>query len=380
MDAPYSSSRNSFHLTRFMLAAMVILCHSYWLLGRVTPLSALTGGLLNEGQMAVDGFLVISGFLICQSAVRSRNALTFLGKRALRILPGFVCALFFSALLVGGLAFAGTYAEYVRMPEYGPFRWIWNWLTLNLQPEQTAVSGVFFQNPIADLNASLWTIRFLVFLYVLMALLVLTRLYKRRPTYIVLFSVFLILRILLVCFDVRLWDVDDSRFWLLSSQNYDRFTQTGLYFFTGTILYAYRRELPRRWYLAVIAALLLVVSCFFAFLPARASAAEDASRVLWQLACVPLRLVYMAALPSLVIYLASSPMMSSFSRIGDLSFGMYVYSFPVQQLLVHIFPGWPPLSNFLLTLVIVLPIAAWSWRCIEGPALRLKQRSAPTKT
>ena len=89
---------------------------------------------------------------------------------------------------------------------------------------------------------------------------------------------------------------------------------------------------------------------------------------------------YVFADAYLVIYLAASPTMSSFSRIGDLSFGMYVYSFPVQQLLVHIFPGWPPLSNFLLTLAIVLPIAAWSWRCIEGPALRLKQRSTPTKT
>ena len=67
MDAPYSSSRNSFHLMRLVPAALVILCHSHTLLARATPLSAFTGGQMNEGSLAVDGFLTISGFLICQS-------------------------------------------------------------------------------------------------------------------------------------------------------------------------------------------------------------------------------------------------------------------------------------------------------------------------
>ena len=70
-DAPYSSSRNSFHLMRVVLALLVIICHSHTLLGVATPLNRLTGGQLNEGSLAVDGFLVISGFLICQSGVRS---------------------------------------------------------------------------------------------------------------------------------------------------------------------------------------------------------------------------------------------------------------------------------------------------------------------
>lgn len=372
-DAPYSSQKNSFHLLRFLLAALVILCHSYTLLGRATPLSSVTGGLMNEGTLAVDGFLVISGFLICQSAIRSRNALTFLGKRLVRILPAFACSLVFSALLVGALAYPGDVVSYVRMDEGGPLRWIFNWLTLNVQPEQWGVSGVFTSNPTNSLNVSLWTIKFECALYLLMALLMLTTLNRHRSTYIVCFAAFLILRMLLIPFGVRVWDVYDTRFWLLSHWNYDRLTQTGLFFFSGTLLYAYRQELPRRWYLAVIAALAMLVSCFFCNVPARADAAiGEAAQLMWRLAELPLRLVYCFSLPYLVIYLGSSHLCSGFSRLGDLSLGMYVYSYPLQQLIIFAAPGITPLTLFALTLLIVLPLAAWSWRCIEAPALRLK--------
>ena len=371
-DAPYSSSRNSFHLMRFVLAALVIFCHSFTLLRQTTPLSALTDGLMNEGTLAVDGFLVISGFLICQSAVRSRNVLVFLRSRALRILPAFLCALFFSALIVGGLAYWGDFASYVRM-EQGPFAWIMNWLTLNVQPEQWGVAGVFAANPTTSLNVSLWTIKFEVFLYAVMALMMLTTLHRRRPAYIVPYAAFLILRLLLTCFQVRLWDVYDTRWWLLSHWNYDRFTQTGLFFFTGTLLYAYRDRLPRRWYLAVIAVLALVLSVCFSDVPRQAEAlAGDPSQLLWQLACLPLRLAYCLALPYLIVYLGASPLGAGFSRLGDMSLGMYVYSYPLQQLLIHIFPEITPLPLFGLTLALVLPMAQWSWRCIESPALRLK--------
>lgn len=375
MDAPYTSSRNSFHLTRFVLAMMVILCHSYTLLRRTTPLSALTGGLLNEGTLAVDGFLTLSGFLICQSAVRSKNALTFLGKRAVRVLPAFAFALVFSALFVGALAFDGDVVTYLRQQENGPLSWMLNWLTLNVNPEQWGVAGVFTANPTASLNVSLWTIKFEIALYLLMALLMLTTLNRHRATYIVCFAIFLILRLLLIPFGVRVWDVHDTRWWLLSHWNYDRLTQTGLFFFAGTILYAYRQQIPRRWYLAVIALMLLVMSGFFSFVPARVDAAADQStRVLWQLAELPLRLVYIAAVPYLVIYLGASPLCSGFSRLGDLSLGMYVYSYPVQQMLLFSWPGISPLLLFALTLAVVLPLSAWSWRFIEAPALRLKTR------
>lgn len=371
-EPQYSSSRNSFHLLRFILAALVILGNSYTLLGRTSPLSALSGGLMSESRLAVEGALVVSGFLLCQSVVRSKNALTFLGKRILRIGPGLICALLFSAMLVGALVYDGSVVRYVQLGQGGPLAWMLNQLTLGFTQDQSSVTGVFSSNPTAGLNLNLWTLRYLAALWLLMALFRLTTLSRRRPTYMVCFAVFLILRVLLEVFGVRLWDAD-SRWWLLSRTHYDGLTQTGLCFFTGAVLYAYRREIPRRWYLALIAALLLCGSCVLRLVPVQADAAAGMpTHMLWQLAMLPLRLIWYAALPYLIVYLGSSPLGSGFARIGDLSLGMYLLSCPIQQMIIHCAPDVKPLPLFLLALAITVPLAAWSWRSIEAPALRLR--------
>ena len=361
IDVPYSSTRNSFTLLRFVMAALVILCHSYTLLGRTTPLSALTGGAINEGTLAVDAFLTISGFLVISAASRGRNALGFLARRVLRLLPALVCALLFSAYIVGGLAYQGTFADYVRLTDNGPGTWFLNWLTLNVQPEQWGITGVFGGNVTGSLNVSLWTLKFEVALYLLVALMMLTTLYRRRWAYAVFFGLFLTLRLLLTDFGVRLWDVYDTRFWILSHWNYDRLTETFTFFFAGTLLYAFRREVPRRWYLALICVLTLLLTWILrATLP-------DAP-----LAALPWRLTWYIAWPYLVVYLGGSPLCAGFAKVGDLSLGMYVYSYPIQQLLYHAWPTLPPLTHFALTLLIVLPLSTISWRGMEAPALRLK--------
>ncbi len=349
-DAPYSSARNSLHLARFILAVLVILCHAYTLRSLATPLNRLTGGQLNEGSLAVDGFLVISGFLICQSALRAGNVLVFLRNRLLRIVPGLLCGLLFTALIVGGMAYAGTYAQYLQEPSNGPLSYIWNWLTLNVQGDQWGISGVFEDNVKTGVNVSLWTIKHEVSLYLLMALLMLLTLHRRRWTYVILYLFFLTAHVLLEGFGIRLWDAADTRWWVLSYWNYPRFVETGLYFFTGVLLYAYRLALPRRWYLAVIALLALVISGSVGLM----------------------RWVSALAWPYLLMYLAGSPAAGGFARIGDLSFGLYVYSYPIQQLMYHIAPGMHPLLNVALTLLLTLPLACLSWRYVESPCLRLK--------
>lgn len=351
MDAPYTASRNSFHLARLILAVLVVLTHAYTLVGAATPLNRLTGGQMNEGTLAVDGFLVISGFLICQSGVRNRSVLKFLRNRVLRLLPALLCALVFSAFFVGGLAYGGTFREYLFLGENGPLTWIWNWLTLNVQGEQWGVTGVFSGNATTSLNVSLWTIKHEVFLYLLMAVLILTTLNRRRPVYIVLYAAFLTLYLLLEAFGIRAWDVPDTRWWVLSRWNYPRFVETGTYFFAGTLLYAYRDALPRHWYLAVIAAMALVMGWYFGIL----------------------RYVLLIAYPYLLCYLAASPVASGLGRVGDLSLGVYLYAYPLQQLAYHVLPELPPMGNFGLTLAFVLPIAWWSWRHVEAPALSLKR-------
>ena len=68
----------------------------------------------------------------------------------------------------------------------------------------------------------------------------------------------------------------------------------------------------------------------------------------------------------------------AFNRVGDYSYGVYVYSFPIQQTLVQRIPGIDPMPLFGLGLALSLAVAAVSWHYLERPALGLKSRFGPT--
>jgi peptidoglycan/LPS O-acetylase OafA/YrhL len=64
-------------------------------------------------------------------------------------------------------------------------------------------------------------------------------------------------------------------------------------------------------------------------------------------------------------------------RFGDLSYGVYIYAFPVQQALMQAFGPQLGLPVFIgATLAFVLPLAAASWWLVERPALSFKPRGA----
>lgn len=354
----YDPRCNSFRLLRLVFALLVIWTHAFSLLGIQTPLSALTGGQLCESNIAVDGFLVISGFLIAQSAQRQRNVLTFLRSRFLRIFPGLACALVFSALIVGGLAYAGTYHDYLRLGDGGPLYYIRHWLTLNVQAEPWYISGVFAGNPTQGVNVSLWTIKHEVSLYLLTALLMLTRLHRRRGVYVGLLAAFTVLFVLKAGFGVQLWTLARVDAWVINTWNYDRFVRTGLFFFLGAVMFQYREALPRAWWFAVLAVCVMVLCAFLGVLA-------------W---------AHMLITPWLVIRLGCLRQFGSFGKRHELSFGLYVYSYPLQQLLLHIWPALPPIGLFLGGVAAVLPIAAASWRFVEAPAILLPYRRAAEKT
>ena len=62
------------------------------------------------------------------------------------------------------------------------------------------------------------------------------------------------------------------------------------------------------------------------------------------------------------------------SKYGDFSYGVYLYGWPVQQLIVHYF--WPGINFYVsmfLAFFLVLPFAIFSWYAVEKPFLKLKK-------
>lgn len=351
MQRPVFDPReNSIHLLRLILAALVVWTHAFTLTGYATPLNALTGGQLNEGALAVDSFLVLSGFLICYSAQR-RNVLTFLRSRFLRIFPGLICAVLFTAFIAGGLAFEGTYAQYVHLQK-GPGHYALHWATLNVLDEPWGIAGVFATNPTSSLNVSLWTVKFEVALYLLTAVLMLLRWQRKKGVCIGCLVCFTVLFVLYEGLNVQLWSIPKVQAWVLNHWNYERFVRTGLFFFIGMTLCHFQSYLPRTWWFAALCTAALVGSCFIGLLP-------------W---------AHVLITPYLLIRICSLRTFRRVSRLGDWSFGLYLYHYPMMQLILHIWPQVTPPMLFLAGLTATLPIAALSWRLVEAPALKLKSK------
>lgn len=331
LDAP-----NSLNFCRFVLASAVILSHAYALLGptvlRLEPMVRLSGR-LGLGTLAVDLFFVLSGFLVSASYCRQPDTRAYLRKRALRIYPGLICALVLSAFVVaplgGAQASLGDFLSFIYRP-----------VLLQSLPN---IPGAFATNPLQYVNGSLWTIRFEMFCYLLVPLMAWLGCYHRPKRAGLAF--------LLAYLGYQI-----SRGWHLSFGPWDQLDelpQFVCYFMAGAACYALRHHLPRSPKLIGLAALI-------------AGLTLRRSIIYWTL---PFCASY------LILCLALSP--SRFSDWGngnDLSYGIYLYGFAIQQLLIHLDPQfWSPTSLFAVSWILSLAAGWLSWRLVERPFLLRKR-------
>jgi len=333
--------RNNFDALRLAAALMVLFSHSYVLSGReaLEPLSRHTG-LDGFGGLGVSIFFVISGFLVTASYDRSGNTPAYFAARLLRIIPALAVAVALTALVLGPLVTTLPLAAYFGDPA------VWLYVARNvlLYPVTYLLPGVFADNPFpAAVNGSLWTLRLEFTCYLLVPLLAWRRLLRPGPL--------AALAVLLAGAYLALTWLGPDRapaMALLAA----RF---GFLFVAGAALY-YRRESGwlRRGAVAAAAVAFLAAAAF-----------QPVAMLITPL-----------LLPILVIAFALTPLpgLSSLSRYGDFSYGIYIYAFPVQQ--AWMFALGPdrlgPWAFTGLTLLCVLPLAAASWMLVEKPALDLK--------
>lgn len=100
-----SKRDNNFGFLRIIFSTLVIVSHSSGLIdGNVSrEFLAQTFGTLTFGEVAVDGFFIISGYLIVKSFVESASIPVYLFKRLLRIVPGYVVCFWICVFVVAPL-------------------------------------------------------------------------------------------------------------------------------------------------------------------------------------------------------------------------------------------------------------------------------------
>jgi peptidoglycan/LPS O-acetylase OafA/YrhL len=339
----FSPRDNSLNALRLLLASLVIVSHSWPLTGQ--DFEPHFGG-ANLGTWAVLGFFAISGFLITRSRLRVRRTRDFYRARALRILPAFVVALLVVAFVFAPLSQLVdptaswqplSAIRYVvqNLPLYHPYA----------QPgiESTLVNAAY---PIVW-DGPLWTLFWEAACYVAVGILV--SVLPRTAVPVVAVVLLVLLTAASLAGSLGIVPMPELA---------GRVIPMVLAFLGGTVLFLFADRVPTGAVAVVVAVVLLAGIIVIG--QGQALAALPVAFLLVWLGCV---------LP--------------LSRVGatyDISYGVYIYAWPVQQFVTLITgPDFPIVLDLLIVFAVTVPLAFASCVLIERPFLARKAPS-PVET
>lgn len=331
---------NNFNLLRLLLALLVLLSHAPELQDGDRHRELLTQlfHTLSFGELAVDGFFLLSGYLIVQSWDLDPVPLQFLRKRVLRIYPGFIVASLVCVYIVAPLG--ADAARYFRELSTAT-------VALCLAILHGPITPPVFEGlPEPQVNGSMWTIMREFACYLAVMMLGLSGGIRRRGVWLAL-TVTGFAAYLYASFGLPV------PFAPLGQLLNDPILRLGSLFFAGGCFYLYRDcyRFTRRG--ALVSAVVLLALMF--------------SRRYAELGLATFG-------GYLLFYFAFRPMWltESFNRLPDISYGVYLYGWPVQTLLVAYLPPLSPWLKLGLACLIVLPLSVLSCYLVEQPLLKLK--------
>jgi peptidoglycan/LPS O-acetylase OafA/YrhL len=332
---------NNFNIIRILAALAVLISHSFPLSGfGEDPLTSLTRK--SAGQMAVDIFFVTSGFLVSASLLNRKSAVEYLCARGLRIFPGLWVMVAVMVLVLGPAFTDVPLASYFTSPV--TYKYICRNSAL-IAGTTYALPGVFEHNPYTgSVNGSLWTLPYEIRMYLILAAIWvgLQMAPQKRP---MLFK----LAILTI---TAISGVSHLVGTLYFSTGIG-FAELCFMFFSGASYYVLKDRVNLSWGL------------FWAL-----AAALGFSMLNIKLFVV----AYNFFLPYLILFLAYVPggLIRIYNRLGDYSYGLYIYAFPVQQSVAALFPGIAWWWMVLIATPVALVLAVVSWHFLEKRALELK--------
>ncbi|MBF4633034.1 acyltransferase [Agreia pratensis] len=333
----FDPRHNSLNAIRLGLAAAVIVSHSWLVNGLGLP--PMVGG-TDAGLVAVAGFFGISGYLVTASRLRSPSLRAYLWRRFLRIYPAFLVVLVITAFVFAPLS---TLVDGRSTIDWlGAGKYVLSNAALFVR--QLGVPNTLSNNPYPFVwNLPLWTLFYEAICYLLIGLIVSAAAGRLRgPIVGVLLG--------LTTFVSLGFKLAPG---FIAAPVFESAASLASFFLAGSLIHLYRHAIPSSVLLGAAAVLLAVV---FAVLGVFSP---------------------LAALPTAYVLLYLSGVMTPLNAIGrrnDISYGMYIYGFPVQQGLVLFLGGvtLPMWAFAVLAVVFTVPFAWASWLAIEFPASRLR--------
>ncbi len=295
---------------------------------------------------SIIGFFIISGFLISKSYIKTANNTQYFKKRAIRILPPYILIVTLSFFL---LSFTSSYSFTEYFSHQSSLKYlIYNLLFLNfLQP---CLPGVFTENlEHCAVNGSLWTIKVEVMFYFTLPFIVYF-IQKKKKTYkvIFLFTLYVFSYFIYTSSDYS----DNKILGILSRQLPGYLT----FFTSGIILYYFNDFFKKNIFILLIPSILIFFlrnnSPFIHFF-------------------------FPMAFAIIIYYFAFGlKFLNGFVFWGDISYGVYVYHFPIVQLFVswNLFNKYNPILMVFFTTILVITLSLISWHFFEKPLLKLVRK------
>lgn len=330
-----------FDLTRLGLATSVMIFHCFQLsYGR----NWSAGPFEAPVMLLVPGFFALSGFLVTGSMARNANVRNFLIFRTLRIVPALTGVTVLSAFVLGPLVTTRPLSAYFADPTFA------HYFTNIIAIIRYGLPGVFPDNPLAGIvNGQLWTVPSELHCYTALAVLALLRL-SLRPIW-------------MLCLFLFLSTAECATAFLPHHHYTARVLNSEemlvMCFLCGNVFYLWRDKIPASKLLFGLSVTAYVAVTFW--IPTLGF------------------ILGSAAATYFVVYLGTRrPPRIPLLMTGDYSYGIYLYSFPIQQAVAWGFPDqrtW--YFNLLVNAPVTLLFAALSWHWLERPALSLRKRLAP---
>jgi len=301
--------------------------------------------ILHISTLGLPSFFFISGLLVSQSLEKSSSWKNFLWKRFLRIYPAACFSILFCAFILGPLV--TTWNLKIYFSNHLFYQFLSSCSLIQIKYE---IPGVFENSLIghSSINSSLWTVSLELKLYLGLLFFWLLKIPGRR------YLLFLLIILFLVAGQIYPYQTDAFIYKLIGRHIniFGEFVCIPI-FLLGIVANIYKHKIIIRnyWLLIILALFILIVNfqhlglLVFAFI----------------------------VLTNLFVSTKGVSFLKKITPKADLSYGIYVFAFPFQQIVANYFYPTNSWTFFLLSMMIVLPFAFFSWYLVEKKALRLKR-------
>lgn len=325
---------NNLDLVRIIAALMVIFGHSFAL--TLTPNMQEPFNYFfpftYSGSIAVKVFFFISGLLVTNSIIKSKSISEFTVARFFRIYPAFAITIILTGIAIGPLAYNGGINDYINNP--GVFNYISHSLFFDTQ---YFINGVFSGNRDGgSINGSLWTIAIEVSAYaVVLAIFIFTGFKRKTTSNIILLSIIII----------PLTDINGLNF--IVDRNSEAYLLPSC-FALGSIFAINKKSIKLDFRIPV-----------GFFIIYKTSYSTDLSHF-----------AFYAGICTSLLYISTFKLIKSIRIKNDISYGIYLWGFPIQQLLSYYYK-LDTVSLIIFSSIISIVVGYFSFVLIERPSMRL---------